>query len=1019
MQFDATFRHVKNIYDTKTYYFFTPNQGHLLAAGPQSSGGAATTTINTFDDYAVLDDDKQNLITSGRTMYGTTMNTSAGNTQSGTFSFSNMTADPALFRSSVAMRSFTDGPSMTLRINGTALFTHTVSAVNPSFEAPFADVNQQQDRLAVSGNISYNYTFSSSDNSAQGWVDYLEVNVKRQLIHTGTYMPFRSAASVGASAVSTFELGNAPSNIAVWDVTDVFNVRAQQTSLSGSTQTFTLSTPYLREFISFDAGNIAGFAAPTFVEKIENQDIHALADVHPTMVIVSPKALLAPAQELANWHTTTDHIYVAVVEAEKIYNEFGGGANDISAIRDFMRMLYERAGSSVANLPKYLLIYGDGSYDAVNGRTQANTFIIPTYESFESLDPSNSYCTDDYYGFLDRLEGGSPIDGDLLDIAVGRFTVNSVEEARGVNNKIYHYKSDATLGNWRNAVTFIADDQDNDIHIHDCDEVAESVRTRYPDYNVDKIYLDAFRQVSTPAGDRYPDVNTAIKNKLFQGTLTMAWVGHGGVQRWAHEDIFDVTDINALENFDKLPLFLTATCEFSKFDDPAVPTAGEMLLTNPRGGGIGLVTTVRLVYTSQNKVINDALFSHLFEPQDGRMPTVGEVVMHSKNEIAGDDNNRKFTLLGDPALTLDYPAYDVVTKEMDGKIMPAQFDTMRALAKVTIKGEIHDLAGHKMTNFNGTVYPTVFDKKESLHTLVNDPGGLSPSSPFTFGLQKNAIYKGKVTVANGEFSFSFIVPKDIDYNIGIGKVSYYAENGSIDAHGYSYNGYVGGVADSHGVDLTGPTIELFMKDEKWVSGGLTDQNPILLVKLQDENGINTAGIGIGHDISCILDNNDKNKLALNDFYEAELNSYQKGKVRYPFRKLADGRHTLKVKAWDVYNNSSEAVTEFIVASSPDIALSHVLNYPNPFTTSTNFMFEHNRPGDEIDVTIQIFTVSGKVVKTLHEKMVTDGYRVDNLHWDGRDEYGDKIGRGVYVYKVNVRGSDGNSAHQFEKLVLLQ
>nr|MBP9884490.1 type IX secretion system sortase PorU [Chitinophagales bacterium] len=585
--------------------------------------------------------------------------------------------------------------------------------------------------------------------------------------------------------------------------------------------------------------------------------------------------------------------------------------------------------------------------------------------------------------------------------------------------------------NWRNVVTFVADDEDNNTHIKDADEVAVSVSTKYPVYNFDKIYFDSYQQISIPGGTRYPDANTAINNRICNGTLLMNYVGHGGVGGWAHERVLGLGDIENYTNLYKLPLFVTATCEFSKYDDPAVESAGELLLSNTKGGAIALVTTVRLVYSSANRLMNQGFMDNVFLPVDGVIPPLGEVFRKGKNSIGGDTNNRKFTLLGDPALTLNYPQFNIVTTAINTHPVGAVLDTIKALQLVTIEGKVNDLSGNLMTDFNGTVYPTVYDKPITYQTLSNDPA----SQVRNFSLQKNIIYNGKASVKSGLFTFSFVVPKDIAYQYGFGKLSYYAENDQVDANGYKNDIIIGGVSDTAGLDSNGPDVKVFMNDEKFVSGGITDENPSVLVKISDKNGVNTVGTGIGHDIAGTLDNDTKNTLVMNDFYTADLDSYQSGEARYPLNNLAEGQHNVVVKAWDVYNNSTEGSTEFIVSTSAEMALAHVFNYPNPFTTRTEFMFEHNMPGQMLEIMVQVYTVSGRLIKTIQQSVMPEmfafsgagcneggtagGYRVNKIYWDGRDDFGDPIGKGVYVYKLSVQAANGLKADTFEKLVILK
>ena len=442
-------------------------------------------------------------------------------------------------------------------------------------------------------------------------------------------------------------------------------------------------------------------------------------------------------------------------------------------------------------------------------------------------------------------------------------------------------------------------------------------------------------------------------------------------------------------------------------------------MTNPNGGGIGLITTVRPVYSDANDALQNALLPKLFDTNGSRKPTMGELMSRTKNSILGNTstlNTRCFMLIGDPALTLDYPQWNVVTTQINNVPITQPHDTLKALSEITINGEVRDYSGNRLTSFNGTCYPNVYDKLTSFTTLGNDVG--SPKA--TYKDYKNILFKGKCTVTEGRFQFTFIVPKDINYQLGYGRISYYADNGSnTDAHGYQNDIVIGGSADSFAADNSGPQIKLYMNDEKWVFGGSTNENPNMLVRLRDQSGINTSGNGLGHDLTAVLDLNSKSPIVLNDFYETDKDSFRTGRVLYPFAKLTEGRHNLRVKAWDIHNNSAEDYTEFIVASSAKLALAHVLNYPNPFTTHTSFMFEHNRAGDNLQVQVQVYSVSGRLVKTIQRDLVATGFRVDDLTWDGLDDYGDKIGKGTYVYKVHVRDSQGNSANKFEKLVVLR
>jgi len=1006
---NGLFEHQLHLYSDTSYYFLNFDLGPGKRISTISSTNLTPTHIVTsFNDYAFHEKENNNLLKSGRIWFGETFD-AVVNYNFG-FNFPNLDINSTTYiKTQVAARhdntsQFTvsaHGNSQTILVNGvpTSCYYCTYASMNSgilSFNTPTGN--------AINVSVQYLKT-----GSAIGWLDYIEVNCMRQLIMSGDQMSFRHTPSVGPGNVAEFIIGNYSNDMQVWDVTDPFNITKINGTINGSNFIFRASSSTLKEYIAFRNQNY--LIPPLRIGRINNQNLHGLnfAD----FLIISHPQFLEQSNELAEFHRNNG-LKVHVINVEEIYNEFSSGSRDISAIRNFVRMFYERA-NNYDELPKYLLLFGDGSYNnRISGGN--NTNFIPTYQSLNSLDPTASYVSDDYYGLLDPNEGGWLSSGiELIDIGIGRLPVRNRNEAQAVVDKIKNYNTTNTMRNWRNIIAFVADDEDGSLHVKDAEKLATFIDTSYKSYNIEKIYFDATRQESTPGGQRYPEVNEAIKRRVEQGSLIINYTGHGGETGWAHERVLTVQEINSWNN-KNLPLFFTATCEFSRFDDPYRTSAGELVLLNPKGGGIGLFSTVRLVYSFPNYILNKCFYENVFEEFNSEMPRMGDVFRLTKNAAGGDLNHRNFTFLGDPALRLAYPKERITTTHINNNPVNLIIDTLKALAKVTIKGFVCDKNGQKLTNFNGIIYPTVYDKKLNLETLEND--GPIKSPKVNFKVWRNIIYRGKASVRNGDFTFTFVVPKDIAYNFDIGRISYYAENQEYDAQGYFEKFIVGGFDENAPIDKTGPIIKLYMNDEKFVFGGTTNENPRLLAYIEDENGINTTGSGIGHDITAVINNETSKTIILNDYYESDIDSYKSGKVKYPFFNLEEGRYSLKFKAWDVYNNPGDAYTEFVVAKSAKLALNHVFNYPNPFTTSTQFMFEHNQPGTRLDIQIQIFTISGKLVKTIETFSNNDGFRIDGITWDGRDEYGDKIGKGVYIYKVKVKSQEGAIAEKFEKLVIL-
>lgn len=1018
-----------NPYTTESFYFlnFDIGAGKRMTTQQNSS---ATPTI-TVDDYNYFDMHEKNYSTgvnttikSGRERYGEEFNNQT--IYDFNFSIPNIiTSKPLKIRADMVGRvQEPSSSSFQVKYNGNVVSNITCFGVGFSYEEPYGNnLTTGYMSLTASENINLNITYNKPDITALGYLNFIWVNAYRELKLLGNQISFRNIDATGLGKIAQYNFSSDnPTSIKILDVSSKIDPKIQQTSINGNTLTFTINNDVLHEFHAYTGTN---FSAPRLIGKISNQNLHSLGQYD--FIIITHPDFKNEADRIAEFRMNNNNLRTLVVLPNDIYNEFGSGAQDASAIRDFMKMFYDRAGNNVNDMPKYLLMFGDGSYDNL-GVTKSNTNYLVTFESRNSLNPFGSYVSDDYFGLLDDVEGdwdtnpSADYGSVALDVAVGRLPVQTPTQARYMVDKIIQYSNAETFGDWRNKYVLIADDQDDNLHLKHAEGHAQIIKSRNKDFNVDKIYLDSYQQISTPAGNRYPEVNAAFNQRVNSGALVINYVGHGGENGLAHEKILTIDDINSWKGLDNMPVLLTATCSFSRWDDPAFQSAGELTLLNPIGGVIALFTTTRIVYANENKSINEAFVKSLFDSTNvGSTNTLGDIFRKSKNYngLGLGINQRNFTLLGDPSLPFATPKYKVVTESINNKLVnAADVDTIKALSTIEIKGFISDKNGNILTNYNGIVYPAVYDKKTAQRTLGQDKGNAG-SIVTSYDVQKSVIYKGKASITNGRFTFSFVVPKDISYSIGYGRLSYYAQLGTVDANGSYDSILVGSSSNTIINDVQGPEMNVFLNDENFAAGGITSETPLLIVKLNDQHGVNTVGNGIGHNITASLTSeNETQKIDLNEYYESTLDNFQQGEIKYPFAKLSAGNYKLTVKAWDVLNNSSEKTTEFTVLDSKSFSIDKVYNYPNPFTTNTGFQFEHNRPGDNLEVMIQIFSVSGRLVKTIQQNTLNSGSRVSNIGWDGKDDYGDKLARGVYVYRLKVKASDGSLKDKYQKLVIL-
>jgi len=995
------FLHQKNIYSNLTYYFLTiENTPGLRLKTLAQSLSSLTFQVTAYNDYAFYEKDELNLIRSGRQWFGKELL----NGQSSTISFQFDNVDEtttASVRISAAARS-TIQSSIDLKY-GTQLGRLFIDPISlSSFTNDFAFTGLDtytftQPKAKFDLTLSYNKT----SDVATGWLDYLEVNLRRKLIFTTGQLPFCDVVSFGTTNTARYTLTNG-SSATVWEITDPLHPSKINTTTSGTDLSFNLSADTLRKFIAFDNSN---FLQAEIVGTVSNQDLHAT--IVPDLLIVTNPLFIDAAQRLANFRTTNDGLKVLVTTTDNIYNEFSSGAPDLSAIRYFCKTLYDR-GTPSKKL-RYLLLMGDGSYDYKN-RITPNTNFVPVYESPNSVSTIGSYATDDYFGMLENGSGGSS--NDNINIGIGRLPVKTATEATAVVEKIIHYSTNTPLvnGDWKNSICFVADDKEYNIFMEQAEELANDVNTINQNFTIDKIYLDAYPLVTSASGKTYPDVNQAINQRVNNGALLINYTGHGGEAGWADEKILTLNDIANWQSYNNLPVFITATCEFSRFDDPQLVSAGEQILLNPNGGGAALFSTIRLTFGSPNLSINKSLLKNWLIP-GGLSLRMGDIIRQAKLENGNSINTQKIVLIGDPTMQLAAPRYKVITSLVNDKIPGS--DTLHALSNVTVKGFVADNSNTKMTSFNGLLYSSIFDKPSLINTLGNDGGTV-----FSFWLQKSLIYKGTASVKNGGFSFTFIVPKDIALRYDKTRFSYYATDGKNDATGNDENTVIGGILDGTITDKTGPVVRLFMNDTLFRSGGLTGINPVLIAKVNDESGINTLGNGIGHDITAVIDGRTDKTIILNDYFESETDNYKKGILSYKLNSLDPGTHQLRLKVWDVMNNSSTANITFNVKSENNIEADEFTVWPNPFKAGTSFTIRHNQSGKVVKAEIRIYNTEGMLQRVLQTAAGTDQGIIGPVQWDGTNQGGAKLRSGLYFFSVLLENETGETVIRNCKIMML-
>lgn len=1018
LYYDENYRFEKNIYDENNYVF-------IKIDGKDGKRISKVNTTNivpdrVFENYEKIqrfEEDQINLLGAyvrnhgtGQDWYGDLFNnlTKERNYIS-KFDFSDLRRNDTLnIQVGFAGRSNLSS-TMTLNVGGRT-FTRNFMSVNVNDnESIYARRDVSNHSLVLDSPLEeLKISYSGNGSSLEGWLDYIQVlSVPTLTLGTKQIIFSNSISQQYARAGFKFVTSSNPT---IWDITDIFNPTEMTISNDNS---INFETQGQNKVFVSHTGLSSAFE-PTAIGKINNQNVHSIKD--EDMIIVYHPLFQSEAFRLLNHRTQFSGLKVKAFSVDEIYNEFSSGRQDPTAIRDMAKLLLYRNPDF-----KYILLFGDGSYDYKHlVKSLSKSSFVPAYQTVASLHPIDNFPSDDYFGLLGDNEGVNLVGG--LDVSVGRLPANTLGEAKIMVDKIIHYDlSPQSLGDWKLRVGYIADDEDGDIHLKDMDGIAIKNEVKQVLHNQQKVYIDAYKQESTSGEKRYPDANRAIMNNLFNGQSVVTYMGHGGPLGWAQERILTLNDIQGMRNYDKLALFITATCTFGSYDDPGIISPAEYGMLNPNGGSIAMMTTTRPVYINLNKELTTAVHDVLMNIENGETLTFGDILTLGKNRHANVSqsfriNSRKFTLLGDPSQRLTHPKHKVVTTHINGLTANTFTDTIGALQKVSLKGIILDKNDQLLSSFNGTLSVTVYDKQQTFETLAND----SRSSKVKFKAYSNILFKGTATVTKGNWEVSFWIPKTIDYSFGKARISYYASDEiSEDAGGYFNDLIVGGSnAKLAAVDNDPPIIDLYLNDLNFINGGITHSNPILIVQLEDDLGINTTGNAIGQDITGVLDGDKQNIFIMNDFYTSAKDDFTKGQVNFPLRGLEPGTHHITIKAWDISGNSSEKRLDFTVVDGKSTGLNNVYNYPNPFNRKTYFQFEHDLVNTDVDILVNIYSISGKLIKSIKESRYLTGSRIVDLSWEGEDDFGSPLAKGVYLYQIKLYSDTLKTSREseFKKMV---
>lgn len=996
--------HTVNPYSNYGYYFITENtEPQKNITNAEYDLPPIPVTINETLNYYYIDKEEENLIESGRMWIGDKF-TSKNTSRTYNFSIPNRIKNSNLYLNLRAVGVSNVTNSLDVDVNSERTFNVSMFGVQDSHQkGTLGTINSSLRLNSNDDEIKINLNFNYNSTQAEAYIDYISINARRELKTDGTepllifypgyYYPYIAA---------NYEVKSTNNNLLFWEIT---NPQTITNVIPTKTQTgYKFSTPYdeERKFIAFDP-NI-NYPTISSYEKVENQDLHSLKNID--VIIISDKSLIDAAKELGEFHKKNENLNYKVLTVEPIYNEFSSGTPDVTAYRMLLKMLYDRAENK-EDQPKFLVLFGLSSYD--NRGIKNKKYDILSFQAKESLNTIYSYITDDYLGFLDDGEGGY-IESAKLDISIGRIPASTKEEANGYVEKVKKYVTSKDKGQWSNEILFVGDDGDANLHSKQANLLADNVYEKHPEFAPKKLFLDSYKMVQYASGATYPEAKEDIWRHLNKGVLLFNYTGHGSTNSLTGELMITKSDIISMRNAN-LAVWITATCDFSRYDNYE-RSAGMELILNPNGGAVASLTTTRSVYSSSNLALVQAAYKFLLptkeETESNEIMPIGEIMKNAKIALGADQNKLSFTLLGDPIIKLFYPDNIVVTDSINSQV--PEDAQIKALGLTTIKAHV-EKNNTIQTNFNGKAYVTLYDKKEMLQTL-----GQGKNSVMEYEDYNSIIFSGEVPVVNGEIEVTFMVPKDINYKEGNGRLTYFIinEDNTENGHGYCQDFIIGGTDENIDSPSNGPVSKAYINTPNFVNGQEVDNTPIFYAHLWDEYGINTIGTGIGHDIILKLNNDPNQTYVLNDHYTASLGDYKSGTVKFNLPKLSDGEYSLLFRAWSLQNISTTNELNFVVKGNTPVVVEEFTVYPTPATEYVNFYLKYDRPEDIIDIEFSVIDLAGKTLWRSTQEYVSED-AVYTSKWDFLSAR--PTGNGIYIANVAITTSEGTITHKSKKIII--
>ena len=887
-----------------------------------------------------------------------------------------------------------EAPSLSLPSSGSSSYVHGVlSQQNAQLEVP----------VGTDGSVKVGMAMTATGNVRGAWLHAISLTYPRYLrLGSAGYLRFDSPARA-------LRLADAAEGITVWDVTDPRNPLQVNASVAGGEARWGVTGDGRRSYVAWNPN--ASIPSPSLVGKIDNQNLHAPADLE--MVIIAPKAYMSESERIAAIHRE-EGMSVAVVDVEKVYNEFSSGAPDVGGIRRYLKMLYDRGNESGHSL-RYAILVGRTSFDMRDRTTggQRDYPLIPAWmpaAPSASLSDNTGYSSDDIAAMLED-GGGADLRRDKLSIAIGRIPATAEDELRLMVDKLVDYARGARKSAWKHRFLFIADDEDQNVHLNQTESMIDEIMsTDRHQHLVRKVYIDAYER----QGKDVPGARSQMYRYLDEGVVWWNFVGHANPTSWTGEGILTYSDLNKLF-LRHIPFIYAATCDFLRLDAATISGA-ELLYKERYGGAIGIISAVRPVFISDNGNLTRAIGRALAQrDENGCLLTPGEIYRRAKNDIRSDkgsilpdDNRLRYVFIGDPALKLATPSNIVRLDAIRGEAVTAdQAPTIAALEQPLLSGSVTDPMGNILSDFNGTVMIEIFDAECSVTTK----GYGTDTERTTFEDLGERLYCGSAKVENGKFELRIAMPSEVAQNYRPAAMSLFAfaSDRNEEAVGLCRDFFIFGTDPDAQEDKQRPVIEsMILNHSSFRPGDTVNDSPMLIATVSDNVGMNLSSAGIGHQMTAILDGT-TTFTDLSQFYTPNSDGTPGGVINYTLENLPAGYHTLALRVWDTSGNSAVETIDFNVAENVAPKIYDVYSDANPASTAANFYLSHDQPDAMATVTVTVYNLLGRPVWNGTVTARSEMFLTTPVTWDLTDYSGRRVPRGIYLYTATI-SCDGN-AHQ--------